>query len=198
MSDNNKDKNHELSEQEKSVLLDHDYDGIQEFDYPLPTWWTASFLLTAVFGIPYIIFYIFLGGPTLKDELNEQMVVINEAKALQAQAAAVFTIEEYEAHKNNDGVNKGSVVFVENCQACHEAGGKGDIGPNLTDAYWLRAKGTPDSIYDIVTKGSEENGMPPWGEVLSKEQILDVTAYVMSLKNTNVPGKEPQGEKIEE
>ena len=64
--------------------------------------------------------------------------------------------------------------------------------------YWILAKGTPDTIFDVVVKGSEENGMPPWGEVLEKDEILAVISYVMSLKNTNHPeGKEPQGDLIE-
>ena len=51
-----------LTEEDKGLLLDHDYDGIQEFDYPLPNWWKLSFVLTVLFGIPYGIYYLALGG----------------------------------------------------------------------------------------------------------------------------------------
>ena len=45
-----------LSESEKKVLLDHDYDGIQEFDYPLPSWWLGLFYATVIFGVIYYIY----------------------------------------------------------------------------------------------------------------------------------------------
>jgi mono/diheme cytochrome c family protein len=41
--------------------------------------------------------------------------------------------------------------------------------------------------------------MPPWGEVLSSEEIYQSVSYVMSIKNTHIKGgKAPQGEKIDE
>ena len=36
--------------------------------------------------------------------------------------------------------------------------------------------------------------MPSWGPVLGPAKVSEVVAYVLSLRNTNVPGKEPQGE----
>ena len=68
----------QLSEEDKSVLLEHDYDGIQEFDYPLPSWWTMSFVLTVLFGVPYAIYYLGMGGPTLIQEQALDMVVLNK------------------------------------------------------------------------------------------------------------------------
>ena len=32
-------------------LLDHEYDGIQEYDNPCPGWWHAIFLLTVLFSV---------------------------------------------------------------------------------------------------------------------------------------------------
>ena len=61
------------------------------------------------------------------------------------------------------------------------------------------AKSTPETIYNVVYNGSEANGMPPWGEVLSSEEIYQSVSYVMSIKNTHIKGgKAPQGEKIDE
>ena len=75
----------------------------------------------------------------------------------------------------------------------------GDIGPNLTDKYWIHMKRDPQAIYPFVVQGFEEKGMPAWGEVLSKEDIMAVVSYVVALKGTTPPkSKEPQGEILED
>lgn len=195
MSDENNHVEH-MTEEDKARLLDHNYDGIQEYDYPLPSWWVATFVGAIIFAIPYFIYYTLMDGPSLKDEMNSDMTVLNEVREAYAVQLTKFSPEMYAA---NSSVEKGLTVYEENCLACHEEGGKGDIGPNLTDAFWIHAKGTPETIYDVVVNGREREDqvMPPWGEDLSKEEIYQVVSYIMSIKNTNVPGKEPQGEKVE-
>lgn len=184
---------------EQHLLLDHNYDGIQELNHPLPSWWNFIFYAAIVFSIGYFIYYQFMGGPTLRDEFK---VNYDKAMALQAEFKRInsaFNLEHYNAIVADDGVNKGAVVFENNCQACHNEKAKGDIGPNLTDEYWLLAKSTPETIYNVVFNGSEENGMPAWAELLTKDEIYQAVSYVSSLKNTHQPGgKEPQGEKIED
>lgn len=191
-------ENNNLSEEDKKVLLDHDYDGIQEFDYPLPTWWTASFVLCCLFGIPYMIYYIGLDGPTLVEEQAKEMTVLNKVRTAYAVKMAKFDHQAYSQWDNPEGTKLGALVYEDNCLSCHEEDGKGDIGPNLTDAYWMHAKGTKETIYEVILNGREDKGMPTWKEDLTKEEILQVTKYLMTLVNKNVPdGKEPQGEKIE-
>jgi cytochrome c oxidase cbb3-type subunit 3 len=196
--ENNTPNNDHLSEEDKAVLLDHNYDGIQEFDYPLPSWWVMTFVLTCLFGIPYIIYYNFMDGPSLRDEMNSNLTEINKVRQAYAVSLIKFDTAKYNGLKSAGGVEKGAEVYEENCMSCHEEGGKGDIGPNLTDAYWIHARGTEDTIYEVVLNGRDEKGMPAWGEDLTSDEIYQVVSYVMSLKNTNVPGgKEPQGEKVE-
>lgn len=199
MSNDNKTENIILDD-EKALVLDHDYDGIQELDHPLPSWWIATFVGTVVFGILYAIYYLWAGGPTLAEEYAGDMKKINEAKAELAKQVDVFDKTAYMEWTKPEGLAKGKAVYEENCLTCHEENGKGDIGPNLTDEYWLLAKGTPESIYAIVNKGNEDNGMPAWGEVITKDEMYAATAYVMSLKGFKHKGgaKEPQGEKITE
>ena len=188
-----------VKDDEKHILIDHSYDGIQELNNPLPSWWSFIFYGAIVYSFGYYVYYEFMSGPTLKDEFNQEyskvLVVQNEFKKLNT----AFKPEQYEIAATKEGVKKGAEVFVNNCLPCHAENGRGDIGPNLTDEYWLVAKGTPETIYNIVYNGSEENGMPPWTDVLSPEEIYQAVAYVSSLKNTHQKGgKEPQGEKIEE
>lgn len=42
---------------EKDVLLDHNYDGIQELDNDLPPWWLWMFYLTIIWAILYLVYY---------------------------------------------------------------------------------------------------------------------------------------------
>jgi cytochrome c oxidase cbb3-type subunit 3 len=81
---------------------------------------------------------------------------------------------------------------------CHAENGKGDVGPNLTDDHWIIAHGTPETVYDVVFHGSEANGMPIWSEMLSKDEIYQAVAYVMTFKNTFLKGKGPEGVKFAE
>lgn len=198
--DNNKNETTiHVEESEKHLLLDHSYDGIHELDNPLPSWWQFTFYGGVVFAVFYFIFYIVLGGPSLRDEFKTDYAKIEAIKAEEAKKSGAFDAATYETILKNDGVKKGEVVFNNNCVACHKEKGIGDIGPNLTDEFWLRAKGTPDTVYSIIYNGSVVNGMPVWSEVLSKEEIYQAVAYVQTLHNTHLPGgKAPQGDKVED
>jgi len=48
-------------ENEKDILLDHDYDGIKELDNKLPPWWLYLFYITIIWGVAYLIYYHVLG-----------------------------------------------------------------------------------------------------------------------------------------
>jgi len=198
MSDNK--ENLILHDDENHLVLEHDYDGIHELNHPLPSWWFGTWILSFVFAVPYFMYYVMMDGPTLLDEYNKDMAVITKIKEAEAANGANFNLDEYQSWiASNDGVTKGAVVFEENCLSCHAEGGRGDIGPNLTDDYWLNIKGHvgADTIYPVVFKGVEENGMPAWGEVLSKEEIMSVVSYVLTLHGTNpAQAKEPQGDLI--
>lgn len=187
-----------LNEKEANLLLDHNYDGIQEFDYPLPSWWTWTFVLGIVFAIFYIYYLQVANGPTIKDGFNKDMIAINKIRAEQALLTGNFDLGKYQTWKAGaDFKKQGLEVFEENCLSCHEEKGKGDIGPNLTDKYWIHLKTiTPATVYGMINRGMEDNGMPAWGETISKEEMYAATSYVMSIINTNVEGKEPQGEEV--
>lgn len=192
MSENHHDQN----EQEKDLLLDHNYDGIQELDHPLPSWWLAILYLSIIFSVIYVA-GIYLGKiPTLDQSFAGHM---QEVEALRAEEKKQngFNLDQYNAFAATaDFAKKGETVFTDYCVACHAEKGVGNIGPNLTDHYWIHAKGTPETIFNIVTNGVEEKGMPVWSEALTSEEIYAVTQYVMSLHGLNLKGKEAQGELI--
>jgi cytochrome c oxidase cbb3-type subunit 3 len=36
--------------------------------------------------------------------------------------------------------------------------------------------------------------MPPWAPILGEQGVKEVVAYVLTLRNTEIPGKAPEGE----
>lgn len=199
MSNENRNKDLHLEKDEEHLLLDHSYDGIQELDNPLPNWWQFTFYGAIVFSVFYFLFYMVLGGPTLRDEFNKDYAVVKAKQDELKSKDTAFDLSKYEAIVKNDGIKKGEAVFATNCVPCHKEKGIGDIGPNLTDNSWIHAKGTPDTIYPVVFNGVPENGMPVWSEVLSADEIYQVVSYVQTLHNTNQSGgKAPQGTVVED
>jgi cytochrome c oxidase cbb3-type subunit III len=184
-------------EDEKHLLLDHDYDDIQELNHPLPNWWNGIFIVCCVFALAYFVYYQFGFGPTLRDEFKEDYKVVVSQQEEFKRLNSAFDPAYYEKLVGEGAVAKGKEVYEINCMPCHSEKGQGDVGPNLTDDHWLLAKGTPETIYAVVFNGSEENGMPVWGDLISKDEIYQAVAYVMTFKNTFVKGKAPQGEKVE-
>lgn len=194
---NDKENKVHVEADEKSLLLDHDYDGIQELNHPLPKWWNFIFYVSIFFGFAYVIYYEFLGGPSLKQEHNIAMAEIRLKQEEYRKLNSAFDAEKFASINIKENIEKGLKVYSENCIQCHMENGKGDIGPNMTDDHWLVSQGTPESNYDVVFKGSEEKGMPAWGEVLSSDDIYLALVYLQSIKNTFVKGKAPEGIKIE-
>lgn len=186
----------DVKEDEKHLLLDHSYDSIQELNHPLPSWWNTVWAISIVFGVGYFIYYQFMGGPTLKEEFITEYKVVAAKQAAYKKLESAFNQDYYAKILSDGGVEKGKVVYENNCMPCHMENGIGDVGPNLTDDHWLIAKGTPDTIYQVVFNGSEANGMPIWSEIISKDEIYQAVAYVMTFHNTFRKGKEPQGDKV--
>lgn len=180
------------SDPKDPLLLDHNYDGIQELDNPLPRWWVYLFALCCVFALGYFSYYTFFGGPTLVEELDQQLAKKSGASQ-QGQ-----TVDYTALVSDKDMISKGKVIYDSKCASCHNAQGQGLIGPNLTDAYWIHGKGTPEDIQKVVIEGVAEKGMLAWGTLLKPEEIQAVVVFVHSLKGTNPSNpKEPQGTKVE-
>lgn len=168
-------------------------DGIEEYDNHLPNWWLATFYGAIIFAIGYwFAYHVYFAVPlppadTLRvlDEIriaNPPIVATSDALVAMSKDAAK--------------VADGKQVFATNCVACHGPAGGGIVGPNLTDEFWLHG-GAPDQIFNTVRDGVPTKGMPTWGPTLGGDRVKAAVAYVLTLRNTNVPGgKAPQGEKF--
>lgn len=182
------------------LLLDHDYDGIQELDHPLPSYWVNGFLMTIVFALLYSMYYWVLHGKSLNEEYQVELKN-HEAKMLaQKLPESPFQVEKLNGYlASPHELNEGEKIFVDNCVACHKEKGIGDIGPNLTDEFWINGDGNkPEFLFDMVMNGKEDMGMPPWKEILTEDEVYHVIAYVKNLKGIKLPGaKAAQGNKYE-
>jgi cytochrome c oxidase cbb3-type subunit 3 len=181
-------------------LLDHNYDGIQEYDNPMPRWWLYIFYATIVFSILYALNVPGIGIG--KGRIANYEREVAEAKArlgAQAQQAPPVSEETLRALLGDPAkLAEGKATFDVNCSPCHRADGGGNIGPNLTDDYWLHG-GRPLDIYTTVNGGVLDKGMPAWGQTLKPDQVTAVAAYVMSLHDTHPANpKPPQGVKAED
>lgn len=174
-------------------LLDHEYDGIKEYDNPMPRWWLWIFYASIIFvPLYYVLPAPFGEGPGAVAAYEAD--VARHLASRPPSAEVTLTDDQREAQASDPAVlADGKTVFAANCAACHRADGGGLIGPNLTDTVWLHG-GNPAAIHKTIVDGVLEKGMPGWGRLLRPAQVDAVTAYVISLKGTNPPSpKAPEG-----
>ena len=173
----------------------HEVDGIQEYDNKLPNWWLYILYGSVVFGFGYWFTYQTGGFAELPRAAyeNEQDRL---AAAAPSKTSGTATPESLVALSRDRGaLARGKQIFTQTCAACHRADGGGIVGPNLTDEFWLHGA-APEKVYKTITDGVPDKGMVAWGPQLGGDRVQAVTAYVISLRDTNVPGgKAPQGER---
>ncbi len=180
-------------------LLDHEYDGIREYDNPTPGWWHFLFIGSIVFSV------IYAGMMHLSTE-SKWFPIDRWTKAKIEYDRLLFgdLPENMEANEANllwfmasDGfMSVGAGVFATNCAQCHAGDGGGINGPNLTDDHYINVKQLAD-FYDVVSDGVVVKGMPAWDKRLSHNERLVVAAYVATLRGTTpAAGEAPKGDEI--
>lgn len=180
-------------DQEKDIMIDHEFDGISELDNPIPVWFNVIFYSSIIFGIFYLLIYqVFHLAPNQDQEYAIEMEKAEIAKQ-EYLAQAANQVDENSVVFNAALAGSGKTIFMANCVACHGANGEGGIGPNLTDDYWIHGGDIKD-IFKTVKYGVPEKGMVPWEQTLTPGQIAEVSSYVLTLKGTNPPNaKAPEG-----
>lgn len=182
----------------------HSWDGIEEYNNPLPKWWVYIFYLCIIWGVGYTIAYP--AWPLLKEatpgvlgfstraEVAEDIAEVDAMNAaLTDKLASVEDLTTIIADEELHGfaVNAGAAVFRANCSQCHGSGAAGVQAsgyPNLLDNDWIWG-GTIEEIAYTITHGirneqSEDtrwSQMPAFGELLEEQQIANLVQYVRSL-----------------
>ncbi len=185
---------------EDLLLSNHNYDGIEEFDNPMPGWWVWVFVACIVWAPIYVIGVHQMGFiNSYEDDLaNDQMELAELRTAYEtANPVAEVTSEAIAAYIGvAEHIEAGAAIFTTNCAMCHGALAEGLIGPNLTDDYWIHG-GTHQDLFHVITEGVLEKGMTPWGAVLSVEQRMQLVSFIRSIHGSNPPGAKPaQGELV--
>ena len=174
----------------------HTFDGIHEFDNRLPNWWLWTFYLACIFAVGYWIVYHTLGVGDLPSEayMHDQQKAAAELE--QRMKDSPITDESLlKLAQNPAFVAEGKAIFQDptKCALCHKADGGGLVGANLTDDYWIYGS-KPTDIYETILKGRvADPKIGSIGGMLAHEMygisfVQKATAYVLSIKNTNVPG----------
>ncbi|TDF77397.1 cytochrome-c oxidase, cbb3-type subunit III [Pseudomonas sp. H9] len=182
--------------------MGHSFDGIEEYDNPLPKWWFWLFVGTLVFSVGYLILYPGLGNwkgilPGYQDgwtQVNEWQKEMDRADAKFGPIFAKFAaMPVEEVAKDPQALKMGGRLFASNCSVCHGSDAKGAYGfPNLTDKDW-RWGGDPDTIKQSIMNG-RHGVMPAWAEVIGEQGVADVAGFVL----TNLDGRKlPEGTKAD-
>lgn len=196
----------QVKKDEKEVkTTGHSWDGIEEYDNPMPRWWVWVFYACIVWGIGYSIAYPAwplihsatqgLLGPTLRTEVVAEIARFDEANApikAKLDAADLASIPSNDELKTY-AISAGASVFKNNCAQCHGSGAAGVQGkgyPNLLDNDWLWG-GDMEAIYTTISHGirnttdpdARYSQMPSFGKdgILDKTQIDDVVEHVLAI-----------------
>ena len=186
----------------------HSWDGIEEFDNPMPRWWLWTFYITIIWGIGYTIAYpawplvssatAGMLGYATRDEVAREIEAVAEANEgiNMRLASAELTEVPADPELNGYAVSAGAAVYRTWCTQCHGSGAAGVQAsgyPNLLDDDWLWG-GDVEAIYTTVAHGIRNEDdpdarfsqMPAYGDIFETEEIDAVVNYVMQLS-----GQEP-------
>jgi len=182
----------------------HEWDGIRELNNPLPRWWVWTFYATIVWAIGYTIAYpawpmlrsatTGLLGYSSRDALKNELTAADAAKTPYVTAVQSKTVTEIASDDalREFAIAAGGAAFKVNCVQCHGSGAQGSSGfPNLNDDEWLWG-GSADQVYQTIMHGvrfstdpdTRVSEMPAFRDILNRDQIAQVSAFVASLTET--------------
>jgi len=193
--------------------MGHEFDGIVELNNQLPKWWTNMFYVTIVWAFLYLIAYPGLGawkGVLGWESSNQDVRTLAESREQLAEDIAAGNINEYaievklaqekfdpifeeyaktpveQLALNEDAVQVGKRLFLQNCAQCHGSDARGQRGgfPNLTDNDWLYG-GSGAKIKETLING-RKGAMPGWLPSFGEQGIKEVVAYTLSLSGREV------------
>lgn len=178
-------------------LLDHEADGIREFDNQLPRWWLYGFYFTIVFSAVYMVNYHLLETPLFgqKGMVAEYNAEVDAAAKLAQSRPAPAGPVALVAATDEDTLKKGEAIFNSQtslCASCHRSDLGGLVGPDLTDELWLHGCSIGEVVTSIKT-GYPTRGMLPYGSnsVLDAEQLRQVASFILSKRSTAPANPKP-------
>ncbi len=185
-----------MSEERREELLDHNYDGIQEYDNPTPGWWHLIFWGTIVWGI---IFVVVIQLTALVPDRQARFEKVEQA-AIQKQFAELMAIDDdlikvRTIMGDETWLAQGLSIYKGTCALCHGPNAEGLIGPNMTDDFYKNITDL-NGMIDVIANGAANGAMPAQKNAMNENEIALVAGYMASLRNTNLEGKPPEGVEI--
>ncbi|MEL6498401.1 MAG: cbb3-type cytochrome c oxidase N-terminal domain-containing protein [Planctomycetota bacterium] len=181
-------------------LLEHEYDGIREFDNPTPGWWHALFFLFVIFGVFYMVLTTgspMYDTPKMSHEKHKLAWITAKFGEIGELAPDEATLVRYYADPSEQYAERwmpyAASLFKANCVSCHGANGEGSVGPNLTDDAYISVASITD-IYDVIQNGANAGAMPAWGTRFHPNEVILLSSYVASMRGQNLPGLPPDGD----
>ena len=181
----------------------HVWDGIEEFDNPMPRWWLWTLYACIVWAIGYSIAYpawpmvskatAGVLGYSTRAEVAADIAAAEQANAaINTRLASVEVTEiSADADLQDYAIQAGGAVFRTWCAQCHGSGAAGVQAsgyPNLLDDDLLWG-GDIEAITATIRHGirTEDDAdarwseMPAFGELLEPEEIEQVVNFVSTL-----------------
>ena len=156
---------------------------LEEYNNPMPKWWSWLFVITVIFSLVYLALYPGLGN--FKGVLGWSSVgqYNAERERMDATVQPMYTkylgMDVKALAADKQAMETGKRLYLTYCMQCHGADGRGAKGfPNLTDSDWLYG-GEPEQIKQTIAEG-RMGVMPPHAQ-LGAETIKDLANYVRSL-----------------
>jgi cytochrome c oxidase cbb3-type subunit III len=175
---------------QEPLLLDHEYDGIQELDNKLPRWWVWLFNLTIAFAAIYLVYYhVLRKGQLMEAQYQEEIRVGTVIKA-KAMAEFEHGMVSLQPSKDQLVLADGKETFAKLCAPCHRADGGGLVGPNLCDDYWIHGSNFVDNL-QTIWNGVPAKGMVTWRGTLKPSTIYAVGSYIYTLRGSNPKNPKP-------
>jgi cytochrome c oxidase cbb3-type subunit 3 len=146
------------------------------------------------FSLAYWLFFHTLGiGELPRDKFERVMTQAQEEQLARMEAAGIDNAFFVTMSQNEASVAEGREVFVTHCVACHLDDGRGSVGPNMTDEYWIHGC-EPMQMREVINTGVAAKGMPAWLNQLGPTRVHAEIAYLLTIKDDNIEGKAPEGE----
>ncbi len=188
---------HEDQRHDEDRLLDHSYDGIQEYDNPLPGWWKWVFWASIGYAVLYVMYYEVGVGTSVMDDFDLQRAAFFSAQEAQFADLEINEATIAELSTRPDLMAAMRKRFESNCSTCHAADASGLAGPNLTDEFWIHG-GTRMEIYKTIRDGVRGKAMQAWLDRFGPAGVLTMSAYIDSIRGTNRPGpRGPEGKQLD-
>ena len=156
---------------------------LEEYNNPMPKWWSWMFIITVIFAFVYLALYPGLGN--FKGMLGWTSAGEHKREVEKMDAAVKPLFDKYMAMDlkavaaDKTAMEMGKRLYLTYCMQCHGADARGAKGfPNLTDSDWLYG-GEPEQIKETISNG-RMGVMPPHAQ-LGGDTIKDVANFLRSL-----------------